>query len=29
VNVKPNAADATYRAFSDDLSRLLKRAATE
>jgi ribonuclease P protein component len=29
VNVKPNAADATFREFSDDLARVLQRAATE
>ena len=29
VNVKPNAAEATFREFSDDLARVLKRAATE
>jgi ribonuclease P protein component len=29
INVKPNAADATYEQFSDDLVRLLRRVAAE
>lgn len=29
VNVKPNAAQATFREFSDDLSGLLRRVASE
>ena len=29
VNVKPNAADATYRQYADDLTRVLRRAAGE
>ena len=29
VNVKPNAADATFREFSDDLARLLARVVRE
>lgn len=29
VNVKPNAAEATFREFSDDLARILQRVARE
>jgi ribonuclease P protein component len=29
INVKPNAADATFQQFSDDLVRALKRVASE